>query len=85
LSTTLCTLTVIVHVPTAKVAFEKLILPEPAVAVSNPPQLFPTLGVVATAKGLGNTSVKLASIGTTFPFVMPKVIVLTVVPVPAVV
>ena len=53
-------------------------LPEPAVAVTVPPQLLITAGVVATTRFAGRLSVKLASIGTTLPFVMLKVIVLGV-------
>src|SRR6202795_3252413 len=92
LSTALCTFTLIVQVPTAKVVFEKLILPAPAVAVTVPLQLLTTFGGVATTRlpGLvptfvGRLSVRLASIGTVFPLVIENVMVLTVVPVPAVV
>src|ERR1700676_4705080 len=56
-----------------------------AAAVTDPPQLFPMFGVAATTKFVGKVSVKLPLIGTTFPFVMVKVMVLTLVPVPAVV
>src|SRR5580704_6351532 len=46
-----CTFTLIVHVPTARVArFVKLIVPAPAVAVTAPPQPLTTLGVLATTK-----------------------------------
>lgn len=78
LSTALCTLTLIVHVPTANVALEKLMLPVPALAVTVPPQLLTTLGVVATRRLAGRLSAKLASIVTVFPLVMLNVIVLGV-------
>src|SRR5579872_574826 len=81
-----------VQAPTGNVVLEKLMLPAPAVAVTVPPQLLTTVGVVATTRlpGLtptlvGRLSVKLASMGTTFWFWIVKVIVLTVVPAPAVV
>jgi hypothetical protein len=61
---------------------EKLMLPAPALAVTEPPQLFTTLGVLATTRlpgtvptFAGRLSVKLASIGTTFALVTLKVIV----------
>lgn len=83
LSTALDTLTVMVQVPTANEGLEKLILFAPAVAVTVPLQLLVTPGLEATTKlpGCGPTfcgrlSVKLASIGITFEFVMLKVIVL---------
>src|SRR5579864_8691201 len=65
-----------VQVPTGNVVFEKLMLVAAAVAVTLPPQLFTTLGVVATTRLVGSVSVKLASIGTTLPLVMLKVMVL---------
>src|SRR5579864_8665630 len=81
-----------VQLPTGKVALEKLILPEPAVAVTDPPQLLTTPGEVATTRLpgtvptlAGRLSVKLASIGATLRLLMLNVTVLTLVPVPAVV
>jgi hypothetical protein len=71
-----CTFTVIVQGPTGKAAFVKLMVPAPAVAVTEPAQPFTTLGVVATTKFAGNVSVKLALIATVFPFVMLNVRVL---------
>ena len=67
-----------VHVPTVNALLEKLMLPDPAVAVTVPPQLLTTVGVVATTRFAGRVSVKLASIATTLPFVMLKLIVLGV-------
>src|ERR1700674_4856870 len=56
-----------------------------AVIVGLPVQVVTTPFGVATTRFAGSVSVKLPLIGTTFPFVMVKVMVLTVVPVPAVV
>src|SRR5215472_17660744 len=78
LSTALCTFTVTEHVPTAKVVLAKLMVPVPAFAVTVPPQVLVTLGVVATTRFAGRLSVKLESIVTVFPLVMLKVIVLGV-------
>lgn len=79
LSTALCTFTWIVQVPIASRLLEKLIAPEPAVAVTVPPQLFTTIGVVATTRFAGKLSVKLASIGTALTLLsMLNVIVLGV-------
>jgi len=71
-----CTFTVIKHVPTGRVAFAKLIVPAPAVAVIVPPHPLTTLGVVATTKLAGRLSVKLESMATVFPFVMANVTLL---------
>src|SRR5262249_56165091 len=88
-STALCTSTLTVQVATGSAALAKLMLLAPATAVTEPPQLLTTLGVVATTRlpGLGpptvgRLSVKLESIGTTFPLVRLKVIVLTLGPGP---
>ena len=51
--------------PTGRLAFEKLMLPDPAVAVSVPPQVLVTPGVAATTTPAGKVSVKLASSVTT--------------------
>lgn len=67
-----------VHVPAGNRLLEKLILFDPAVAVTVPPQLLTTVGVVATTRLAGRPSVKLASIGTTLPLVTLNVIVLGV-------
>lgn len=79
-----CTSTVMVHVkvgPAGSAGLEKLIVPLPAVAVTDPPQLLTTLGVVATTRFAvrlfdGRVSVKLASIVTALELVMLNVIVL---------
>src|SRR5277367_1423647 len=74
-----CTLTVIVQVPTGNAGFEKLMVPDPEVAVTVPPprlQLFTTLGVVATTRFAGIESTKLALIVVVFPFVTLNVMVL---------
>ena len=55
-----------------------MIVPAPAFAVTVPPQLLTTLGVVATTRFAGRVSVKLPLIGTTLPLVMLKVMVLAV-------
>lgn len=54
----------------------KVIDPLPAVAVTVPPQLLITVGVVATTRLAGRLSVKLPLIGTTFPLVIENVTVL---------
>jgi len=56
-------------------ALLKLIDPDPAVAVTTPPQLFTTLGVAATTRPAGRVSVKLPLIATVFPLVMVNVMV----------
>lgn len=68
-----------------KLLFAKLIEPEPAVAVTVPPQLLTTLGVLATTRLPGTVptfdgklSVKLPLMVTTLPFVIEKVIVVAV-------
>src|SRR5262249_14120716 len=88
-STVLDTFTVMLQVPTANAALVKLIVPDPAAAVTVPPQVLVTAGVAATTRlpGCGpptdgRVSVKLASIGTTLPLVIANVIVLTLGPVP---
>src|SRR5215470_7808192 len=63
-------------------------VPEPAVAVTVPPQPLPGLDGVATTRFVGSVSVKLALIGTTLTVLsMKKVMVatFTFVPVPPVV
>ena len=67
-----------VQVPTARFALVKLMLPEPAVAVTVPPQVFTTFGGVATTRLACRVSVKLELIVTEFPLLMEKVMVLTV-------
>jgi len=67
---------VIAQVPTGKAAFAKVMLPEPAVAVTVPPHPLATEGIVATTKFAGRVSVKLASMATVFPLVMLNVSVL---------
>src|SRR5262249_52932524 len=77
LSPPLCTFTMIVQVPNGRLAaLLKLIVPAPATAVTEPPQLLTTLGVVATTTLAGNVSVKLPLIVTTFGLLILKVIVL---------
>lgn len=66
----------IVQVPTARDALEKLMLPLPAVAVTVPPQVLVTPGVDATTKFNGKVSVKFASTAITLGLVMLKVSVL---------
>jgi len=53
-------------------------VPDPAFAVTVPPQPFTTFGTVATTRLAGKVSVKLESIVTELPFVMLKVMVLGV-------
>src|SRR5215472_10064690 len=68
-----------VQVPDANDALVKLMVPVPAVAVTVPPQLLTTLGVVATTRFAGKVSVKLALIATTFTLLsIENVIVLGV-------
>src|SRR5215472_6362387 len=78
-----------VRLPAANAVFEKLMLPDPAAAVTEPPQLLTTLGVPATTRlpgwgppTVGKLSVKLASIGTTLPLIIEKVMVLALGPGP---
>src|SRR5215472_15319119 len=73
-----------VQAPAGRAAFEKLITPVPAVAVTVPPQPLTTLGVDATSRFAGRLSVKLPLMGTTLPFVIENVMVLAVGPVPVV-
>src|SRR2546428_424824 len=61
------------QVPTAKPALEKSMWVAAAGAVTVPPQLLTTLGVLATTTFEGRLSTKLALIATTFPLVMLKV------------
>ena len=62
---------------------EKLMVPDPAVAVTVPPQPLTTLGVVATTRFVGIVSVKLPSMGTTLALLSTEnVMVLTLGPVP---
>lgn len=65
-----------VQVPTGNALFAKLMLLDPAVAVTVPPQLLTTVGAVATTRFAGKLSVKLESIETTLPLVILKVMVL---------
>src|SRR6266852_175211 len=67
-----------VQVPVGVAALAKLMAPASETAVTDPPQLLTTLGVVATTRPAGRVSVKLPSIGTTLPFMMLKVRVLAV-------
>jgi len=80
-----------VQVPTGRAALRKLMLPDKAAAVTAPPHVLVTLGVLATTRlpgtvptFVGRLSVKLALIGTMFALVIEKVMVLTVVPDPPV-
>ena len=66
LSVALDTCTVMVHAPTGRLALVKLMLPDPASAVTVPPQLLVTVGVAATTNPAGSVSVKLASTAITF-------------------
>src|SRR5205807_3974387 len=77
------TLTVIVQgtLPLGKAGLAKLMLEEPATAVTVPPQPFTMVGLGATTKPVTvapevRSSVKLESIVTTLPLVMVKVMVL---------
>ena len=76
LSAALCTLALIVQVPAAKVGLLKLMVPVPAFAVTVPPQVLVTLGVVATNSPGGSASVKLESIVIVLGFVILKLAVL---------
>ncbi len=78
LSTELCTFAWTVHVAAGKALLAKLMLLAPAVAVTVPPQLLTTVGVVATTRFAGRLSVKLESMGTELPLVMLNVTVLGV-------
>ena len=55
-----------VQAPTGKLALEKEMLPEPAVAVTVPPQVLVTPGVAATTRPAGKVSVKLPSTAMVF-------------------
>src|ERR1051326_5595755 len=61
------------HAPTGKLALEKLMLPDPATAVTVPPQVLVTPGVAATTSPAGRVSVKLASTAITLGLVTAKV------------
>jgi len=67
------TFTVMLQAPTGKLALEKLMLPDPAVAVTVPPQVLVTPGVAATTSPAGRVSVKLASTAITFGLLTAKV------------
>src|SRR5438067_7192208 len=62
-----------VQLPMASVALLKLTLPEPATAVTEPPQVLVTPGVAATTRFAGKVSVKLESTAMTFGLVTLKV------------
>lgn len=64
--------TEIVQVPTAVRLLLKLIVPDPAVAVTVPPQVLVIPGVAATCKPVGSVSVKLVLMATTFGLLMTK-------------
>src|SRR5215467_2166797 len=76
LSTALLTFTVIVHEPTGNAAFEKVMLPVPAVAVSVPPHVLVAPFGVATTRLAGSVSVKLESTGITLGLLTAKLRVL---------
>src|SRR5256885_16766102 len=65
-------LTEIVQIPTGVRALLKLMLPEPAVAVTVPPQALVTPGVAPTCSPAGSVSVKLPLMATTLGLVMLK-------------
>src|SRR2546423_12294455 len=67
--------TVMVQTPMGSRLLLKLMLPEPATAVTVPPQLLVTPGVAATCNPAGNVSVKLASMATTLGLLMLKLTV----------
>jgi hypothetical protein len=75
-SAELWTSTFMVHCPDARLEVEKLMAPLPAVAVTEPPQPFTTLGVGATTTFVGRLSVKLALIAPPYGLLMLNVIVL---------
>ena len=64
--------TVITQTPTGVRLLLKLMLPEPATAVTVPPQVLVTPGVAATCNPTGSVSVKLALIATTLGLLMLK-------------
>ena len=64
--------TVIVQTPTGVRLLLKLMLPDPAVAVTVPPQVLVTFGVAATCNPTGSVSVKLPLIATTLGLLMLK-------------
>lgn len=70
------TSTLMVQGPTGQVAFAKVTVPDPAVAVTDPPQLLTTFGVEATVKPGGKVSEKLASIAMLFGLFSENVMVL---------
>src|SRR5579864_313152 len=65
--------TVIVQTPTGVRLLLKLMLPLPAAAAAEPPQVLMTPGVAATCKPVGRVSVKLVLMATTFGLLMLKV------------
>lgn len=67
--------TEIVQTPTGEALLLKVMLPDPAVAVTVPPQVFVTPGVAATCNPTGSVSVKLALMATTFGLLMLKLTV----------
>ena len=70
------TFTEMLHVPTGRLPLEKLIRPDPATAVTVPPQVLVTPGVAATTNPAGRLSVKFASTAITFGLLTAKVSVL---------
>src|SRR5437899_8255105 len=73
LSVGLDTFTVTVQTPIGWLALEKVMLPDPATAVTVPLHVFVTPGVAATTNPAGRVSVKLASTGITLGLLMLKV------------
>src|SRR5947199_8287493 len=65
-------LTEIVQITTGVRALLKLMLPEPAAAVTVPPQALVTPGVAPTCSPVGSVSVKLPLMATTLGLVMLK-------------
>src|SRR5215471_17180269 len=72
LSVALLTFTVMVQAPTGRLAVEKLMLPDPATAVTVPPQVLVTPGVENTTRPEGSVSVKLASTAITLGLLTAK-------------
>ena len=70
------TFTEMLHAPTGRLPLEKLIRPEPAVAVTVPPHVLVTPGVAATTSPAGKVSVKFASTAITFGLLTANVSVL---------
>src|SRR5882724_281457 len=60
------------HAPIGRLPLEKLTLPEPATAVTVPPQVLVTPGVAATTRPAGKVSVKLASTAITLGLLTAK-------------